>query len=51
MRKSCKTSVVTERFLSDVQNLANLKKSELYKLNIVIKEDLQKSIISKKTIF
>ena len=41
----------SERFLSDVQNLANLKKSELYKLNIVIKEDLQKSIISKKTIF
>ncbi len=41
----------SERFLSDVQNLANLKKSELYKLNIVIKENLQKSIISKKTIF
>ena len=41
----------SERFLKDVQNLANLKKSELGKLNIQLKEDLQENIISNKAIF
>ena len=40
-----------ERFLKDVQNLVNLNKSELNKLNIQLKEDLQKNIISNKAIF
>jgi len=41
----------SERFLKDVQNLANLSKSELSKLNIQLKEDLQENIISNKAIF
>jgi len=41
----------SERFLKDVQNLVNLNKSELNKLNIQLKEDLQKNIISNKAIF
>jgi len=41
----------TERFLNDVQNLKNLAKSELHKLNIEIKSNLQKSILSSKGIF
>ncbi len=40
-----------ERFLNDVQNLRNISKSELHKLNIKVKSDLQKSTISKKVIF
>jgi len=41
----------SERFLNDVQNLKNLNKSELKKLNIEVKSDLQKSIASNKGIF
>jgi len=41
----------SERFLKDVQNLVNLNKTELSKLNIQLKEDLQKNIISNKAIF
>ena len=41
----------SERFLKDVQTLVNLNKSELNKLNIQLKEDLQKNIISNKAIF
>ena len=41
----------SERFLNDVQNLRNLGKSELQKLNIKVKSDFQKSITSNKGIF
>jgi len=41
----------SERFLKDVQNLANLNKSELSKLNIQLKENLQENIILNKAIF
>jgi len=41
----------SERFLNDVQNLKNLKKSELQKLNIEVKSELQKSGDSNKGIF
>jgi len=41
----------SERFLNDVQNLRNLKKSELQKLNIKVKSDLQKNTGSNKGIF
>ena len=41
----------SERFLNDVQNLRNLGKSELQKLNIKIKSDLQKNGVSNKGIF
>jgi len=41
----------SERFLNDVQNLRNLNKSELHKLNIKVKSDLQKNTISNKGIF
>ena len=41
----------SERFLNDVQNLRNLNKSELHKLNIKVKSDLQKNTSSNKGIF
>ncbi len=41
----------SERFLNDVQNLRNLSKSELNKLNIQLKEDMRQNKISKKGIF
>ena len=41
----------SERFLNDVQNLRNMKNSELYKLNIQVKSVLQKKIFQKKSIF
>ena len=41
----------SERFLNDVQNLRNLNKSELHKLNIKVKSDLQNNISSNKGIF
>jgi len=41
----------SERFLNDVQNLRNLSKSELQKLNIKVKLDLQKNTSSNKGIF
>ena len=41
----------SERFLNDVQNLKNLNKSELKKLNIEVKSDLQKNRDSNKGIF
>ncbi len=41
----------SERFLNDVQNLRNLGKSELQKLNIKVKSDFQKSITLNKGIF
>jgi len=41
----------SERFLNDVQNLRNLNKSELQKLNIKVKSDLQKNTGSNKGIF
>ena len=41
----------SERFLNDVQNLRNLSKSELQKLNVKVKSDLQKSTSSSKGIF
>ena len=41
----------SERFLNDVQNLRNLNKSELQKLNIKVKSDLQKNTSSNKGIF
>tara|TARA_B100000686_G_scaffold237513_1_gene245541 strand:+ start:249 stop:509 length:261 start_codon:yes stop_codon:yes gene_type:complete len=41
----------SERFLNDVQNLRNLSKSDLIKLNIEVKDNLQKNINSKKSIF
>ena len=41
----------SERFLNDVQNLRNLNKSELNKLNIQLKEDMRQNKISNKGIF
>jgi len=41
----------SERFLNDVQNLRNLNKSELQKLNIKVKSDLQKNTSSHSGIF
>ncbi len=41
----------SERFLNDVQNLRNLSQSELQKLNIKVKSDLQKNTSSSKGIF
>ena len=41
----------SERFLNDVQNLRNLNKSELHKLNIKVKSDLQKNTSLNKGIF
>jgi 2-methylcitrate dehydratase len=41
----------SERFLNDVQNLRNLNKSELQKLNVNVKSDLQKNTGSTKGIF
>ncbi len=41
----------SERFLNDVQNLRNLEKSSLSKLNIQLKENLQKYTVTNKTIF
>ena len=41
----------SERFLNDVQNLKNLNKSELQKLNIEVKSELQKRGASNKGIF
>ncbi len=41
----------SERFLHDVQNLRNLNKSELQKLNVIVKSDLQKNTGSTKGIF
>ena len=41
----------SERFLNDVQNLKKLSKSELQKLNIKVKSDLQKNTSSNKGIF
>ena len=35
------------RFLNDVQNLRNIAKSELHKLNIKVKSDQKKSIFKK----
>ena len=40
----------SNRFLNDVQNLRNVAKSELHKLNIKVKSD-QKNSIFKKAIF
>jgi 2-methylcitrate dehydratase len=41
----------SERFLNDAQDLRNLGKSELEKLNIKVKSDLQANIDSNKGIF
>ena len=41
----------SERFLNDVQNLRNLNKSELSKLNIQPQEDIHQNKISDKGIF
>ena len=41
----------SERFLNNAQSLRELDKSDLHKLNIEIKTDLQKDKILKKTIF
>jgi len=41
----------SERFLNDVQNLRNLSKSELNKLNIQLKEDMRQNKIFNKGIF
>ena len=41
----------SERFLNDVQNLRNLGKSELQKLNLKVKSDLQKREATNKGIF
>ena len=40
-----------ERFLEDVQNLKEIKKSELHKLNVEVVSDLQKKRSSKNGIF
>jgi 2-methylcitrate dehydratase len=40
-----------ERFLEDVQNLKEINKSELHKLNVEVVSDLQKQRSSKNTIF
>jgi len=41
----------SERFLEDVQNLKEINKSELHKLNVEVVSDLQKQRSSKNTIF
>jgi len=41
----------SERFLEDVQNLKEINKSELHKLNVEVVSDLQKQRSSKKSIF
>jgi len=41
----------SERFLKDVQNLKEINKSELHKLNIEVTSDLQKQRSSKNSIF
>jgi len=41
----------SDRFLNDVQNLRNIGKSELHKLNIKVKSEEQNILISKKGIF
>ena len=41
----------SKRFLNDVQNLRNLGKSELQKLNLKVKSDLQKREATNKGIF
>jgi len=41
----------SERFLEDVQNLKEISKSELHKLNVEVVSDLQKQRSSKNTIF
>jgi len=41
----------SDRFLNDVQNLRNMGKSELHKLNIKVKSEEQNILISKKGIF
>ena len=41
----------SERFLNDVQNLRNLNKSELNKLNIQLKEEIRQNKIPNKVIF
>jgi len=41
----------SERFLKDVQNLKEINKSELHKLNIEVTSDLQKQQTSKNSIF
>ena len=43
--------IESERFLNDVQNLRNLGKSELSKLNIQVEDNLRKNKILNKTIF
>ena len=41
----------SDRFLNDVQSLRELGKSDLYKLNVEVKNDLRKLSSFKKTIF
>ena len=41
----------SERFLNDVQNLKEIKSSELHKLNVETTSDFQKQKNSKATIF
>ena len=41
----------SERFLEDVQNLKQMNKSELHKLNIEVTSDPQKQKTSKNSIF
>jgi 2-methylcitrate dehydratase len=41
----------SERFLKDVQNLKEINKSELHKLNIEVTSDLQKQRSSRNSIF
>jgi len=41
----------SERLLEDVQNLKEIKKSELHKLNVEVVSDLQKQRSSKNSIF
>jgi 2-methylcitrate dehydratase len=41
----------SERFLEDVQNLKEINKSELHKLNVEVVSDLQKQRSSKNSIF
>ena len=41
----------SDRFLNDVQDLRNIGKFELHKLNIKVKSEDQKGLISKKGIF
>ena len=41
----------SERFLEDVQNLKQMNKAELHKLNIEVTSDLQKQKTSSNSIF